>query len=255
MTGGAGHPTYVYGLAGAGTIAPADLGEPGLAGEAVDLVTHGQVAALVSSLGEHRARASRADLSAHHRVVESAAARTTLIPMQFGVVMPSAEAVVAEFLAPHEDELVALLARLDGRAELRLKATFRDGVDLREVVQRSPGVRRLRQQVLAAGSRADLGTRIELGEMVAAELQRLRELEGAAILRRLEGQAVEVRRLSDQDEHSALNAAFLVDRRHAGQFDHSVEAMADELAHRLSFELIGPLAPWDFAQPPSPVEV
>lgn len=241
-------PVYVYALARAGALDPEDLNEPGLAGEAVELAGHGDVVALVSPLGDHRPRSSRADVSAHHRVVEAAAEHATVVPLQFGVVEPSAEAVADELLAPRAEEFAALLDRLDGCAELRLKAVYHDGVDLREVVEGNARIRRLREQVLRGGAAGGVGQRIRLGEMVLADLQQRHEAQAVAILGRLEDHAVAVRRLSTGDEHGAVHAAFLVERGSAERFDEEVETLAAELADRLSLELIGPLAPWDFAQ-------
>jgi len=248
-------PVYVYALARTGTLNPAGLREPGLAGEPVDVIAHDDVAALVSPLGEHRPRSSRADVSAHHRVVEEAAGQATVVPLQFGVVEPSLRAVRDELLAPRAGDFAALLERLDDCVELRLKAAYQGDADLREVVQGNAKIRRLRQQVLRGGPSAGVGARIRLGEMVVADLQQRREAEAAAILRRLENHAVAVRQLSTSDEHGALHAAFLVERAAAGQFDQEVEALAAEVAERLSLELVGPLAPWDFAQLPSEVGV
>jgi hypothetical protein len=43
-----------------------------------------------------------------------------------------------------------------------------------------------------------------------------------------------------------VNAAFLVARDHAKQFDDAVEEVGRNLAGRVRFRLLGPLAPYDF---------
>ena len=43
-----------------------------------------------------------------------------------------------------------------------------------------------------------------------------------------------------------MNASFLVDRDSAKQFDDAVDDVAQDLAGRVRFRLLGPLAPYDF---------
>src|SRR5690349_9131504 len=114
-------PKYIYGVVRAGEKLPAD--EQGLAGEKVELVSDGDLAALASGLPAGHLEAGREELLTHSRVLEEAVRRgTVVLPMQFGVVMPDDDAVRRELLAPHGSRLDEQLAAMEGRVEINLKA-------------------------------------------------------------------------------------------------------------------------------------
>src|ERR1700751_5444209 len=92
---------YVYGGVGAGDDPELAVPGGGLRAAPVSAVACGPVMAVTSHLGEARVRPSRAELSAHQRVVEHVASPTTTLPMQFGVCWLSEKALLAEFLRPN----------------------------------------------------------------------------------------------------------------------------------------------------------
>ncbi len=237
---------YVYGLARPATIGDLAVPDGGLKGVPVNSVPYGDVAAIVSPLGSERVRSSRADLSAHERVVEYVAAGTTVLPLQFGVVMSSAGAVIKDLLEPNGPELSLLLDEMAGKVELRLKATYVGDVALRDAVAGDRSIRRLQERVRARGEVASYHDRIQLGELVVAALERVKADEADDVLGRLDGLAVATLVRNARRDDIALHAAFLVEDTARQQFDHAVDRLARDLGHRMSFELVGPLAPWDF---------
>lgn len=237
---------YVYGVVKHGSVGDLAVPDGGLKGATVSAVGSADVAAIVSPLASERVRSSRADLSAHERVVEFVAATTTILPLQFGVVMPGEQAVVADFLEPNGAELSVLLDEMAGKAELRLKATYLGDVALQEAVAGSSSIRRLQEKVRSRGEAASYHDRIQLGELVLAALEQIKAAETAEILDRLGRHAVAAMTLNARRDDVAVHAAFLVDDATRARFDQAVDALAEDLGHRMSFELVGPLAPWDF---------
>lgn len=237
---------YVYAVVGAEGAETLAVPGDGVHGAPVTLLPCGPVAAVVSPLGDKRVRSTRADLSAHERVVEHVAAATTTVPLQFGAVMPDEATVIDDLLAPNGEPLTKLLEDLAGKTEHRLKATYRGDSALREAVEGSAAIRRLRERIRSKGEAAAYHDRIQLGELVAAALRRIAEDDAAAILRRIEPHAQATAVLPSRREDVALHAAFLVDDGAVAGFDRAVEQLADDLQERMSFELVGPLAAWDF---------
>lgn len=237
---------YVYGVVGEG--AGRDLGVPdgGLKGATVSRVTHAGLAAIVSPLFSERVRSSRSDLSAHQRVVEFVAATGTILPLQFGVVMPTERAVREEFLEPNRSDLARLLDEMAGKVELRLRATYLGDLALQEAVESQSSIRRLQRRIQSRGEAASYHDRIQLGELVAAALERIKDDEAAEIFDRLGQHAVSVQALNAGREDVAFNAAFLVEETSRRLFDDAVDTLARDWGHRMSFQLVGPLAPWDF---------
>lgn len=237
---------YLYGVVPADR-APVLLSLEGVEHEPVSQVNTAPVAALVSAVGRTRIRPTRANLNAHERVVGAAHALGPVVPVRFGTVLPDAESVADEILGPNVDRFNDLLASLDGRDEYRVRARYLPEVALGDVVRRSRRVQRLRDRIGSAGNRARPGDRIELGRLVAAELEALREMDGSAILKRLVPHSVQWQQLPDSSDETSLYAAFLVERKARDDLDAALDDLARRQSERMHLELIGPLPAWDFS--------
>src|SRR4051794_34763344 len=112
---------YVYGLTWSGHGAARGHG---VGDAAVTMLEHGELAAIVSNVGDGSLRAKRRDLLRHSEVLQHAFTSAAVLPFRFGTVFESEDAVVDELLTARYEELVALLQRLEGLSELRLRASF-----------------------------------------------------------------------------------------------------------------------------------
>ena len=70
---------------------------------------------------------------------------------------------------PRHDELLGLLRRLDGYAQLNVRVSYDEDVVLQEIVEADPTIAQLREQTRELGD-AGYHLRIRLGELVAAAL-------------------------------------------------------------------------------------
>jgi hypothetical protein len=227
-----------------GVVPAADRTE--IASADVRRVTHGDVAALVSDAEPGELTASRV-LRRHWRVLEEAGATATVLPVRFGTVMAGERAVTDELLAPRHDELAAELAGLAGKVQLTVKGFFEEQALMRGVVEGSPAVARLRERVRGLPEAASYYERIELGQLVAAEVERARERDTALVLERLGPLAVATSREPPATPDSAVNAAFLVERERVEEFSRAVGELGRELEGRVRIRYVGPLPPYSFA--------
>jgi Gas vesicle synthesis protein GvpL/GvpF len=225
--------TYVYGVGRATAAAPSCRG---LADAPLDVVRHGELAAIVSAIPSSTVRARRQDLLRHTDVLQAAFDRGTVVPMRFGTVFPSGDDLVADLLAPRHDALVGLLERFGGLAELTVRAFFLEQPVLAEIVREDREVARLR-------GGAD---RLRLGEAVAAALASKRGREAEAIVSRLVRHARDVVIEERQAELEVMRAAFLVERRAIEKFDVAMNEMARERDGVVRFKYTGPLPPHHF---------
>jgi hypothetical protein len=189
---------------------------------------------------------SRADLSAHQRVVEHVASSTTILPMQFGVCWLNEGALLDEFLRPNREDLFQALNALAGKREHRLKASYLGDTAVREAVAASPAIRRLQGRIRRSTTGAAYGARIELGELVSGEIERRRAADTAAIMRRLQHHADSTVMLPTRRSDVVVHAGFLVDGARQTEFDRAIDDVAADFGERMSFELVGPLPAWDF---------
>jgi gas vesicle protein GvpL/GvpF len=234
---------YVHGVTGAGARAAIE-------GAGARAVTDGGLAAIVThASGEARA----AELMRRHwQVLEAVAATETVVPVQFGTAMAGEDAVRTEFLAPRADELRERLEAFEGKVQLTVKGTYDEGELLRSVVDGSPAVARLREQVRGLSEAAGHFERVRLGELVAAEVEQVRRHDAARLHEQLDGLAVATRGETAAGLQGAVNAAFLVERGRTEEFARAVDGVAKAFEGRIALQLLGPLPPYGFVAEEAP---
>jgi hypothetical protein len=235
--------TYVYGVIASTARAPS---AKGIGGAAVRSIPAGELAAVASDIDPGSLQLGRDAMTAHAKVLEDAVALTTVLPMRFGVVMADEDTVRRDLLEAHGPELRAQLDELAGKAELRLRATYDEEQLMREAAAQDPEILRLRDSLRGVPEDATYYGRIQLGELVAAAVQRTRQADAEAILRELTPLAVAVEAGDSGLERVALNASFLVERDRIPQFDERVDQIGRAQAGRLRFKYTGPLPPHSF---------
>ncbi|TDD21447.1 GvpL/GvpF family gas vesicle protein [Actinomadura sp. KC06] len=244
-----GEPQYVYGVTRSGAVLPPEVN--GLDDRPVSLVEDGGVcAAVVSALPGGRALGERADLVAHQRVLNALVdAGTVVVPFRFGAAMADRAAVQKELLAANAERLGQVLDELDGKIELRLKATYVQETVLREIMAADPEIaelsRRLRE-VPPDIADAVYYDRVRLGELIAQAMQRRRDRDGQALL---DGAAPAAEAFTSKPpvrEEDVLDASFLVRADRRAEFERTVDDLGRAHADRVRVRLIGPLPPYDF---------
>jgi hypothetical protein len=187
-------------------------------------------------------------LLAHAEVLDRTAAVAPVLPMRYGVVLPSAEAVRREVLAPNHDAFAAALARLSGRAQYTVRARYAADEPLREVLATEPLVRDLHQRLHRPAGGPDHAGRMRLGELVARSVAARRERDTAALVDLLRPYAeAAVARISRALEGERVaDASFLVDLGCSGEFESAVEDLGRRWRERIRLRLLGPMAAYHF---------
>jgi hypothetical protein len=233
---------YVYGVTWAdGT---ASRRGAGVGGADVGAVEHGDIAAVVSVVPAGPVRATRRDLMRHMDVLQHVFGSATVLPLQFGSLFSDHEVVEAGLLAERYDELVDLLQRFDGLAELRIRASYQEQAVLAEIVQGDPKIARLREQTRDTG--ASDPRRIHLGEAVARALTARRAQDAQAIVKGLRPLARDAVVDDPRTELEVLRASYLVEQRKIRAFDARMDELSRPERERISFTYTGPLPPHSF---------
>lgn len=235
---------YFYGVVAPGSDV---AGLTGLDEMEVELVEHGDLAAVVSRLPLERPPGRSAELVAHAHVVDNLAAVTTVVPAQFGLVLPLDLQEVVRVLDDSADGFRAALERLEGCLQLNLRATYVSEQVLTELVQQDPEVAELRRRTkdLPAGTpHPDL---VRLGEAVSRGLTRKRLEDGDAVLHVVLPYVVG-HLARPGGEYDVCDLALLVRRDRADALEKELEVMSEAIHERVRVRLVGPVAPYDFVE-------
>jgi hypothetical protein len=115
-----GKGIYVYGILPADIEVTEDV--PGVGtdpGPLRDVCFNG-LAALISEVDLSVRLGSPDDRRTHREILDAIAAELPVLPLSFGTVLPSEEAVAKELLAARHDEFADALEQLEGRAEFQV---------------------------------------------------------------------------------------------------------------------------------------
>jgi Gas vesicle synthesis protein GvpL/GvpF/Lsr2 len=201
---------YVYG------ILPADIevaaGIPGV-GEHPGLLRDVRLdglAALISDVDLSGQLGSADDLRTYREILDDTAAEVPVLPMRFGTVLTSEDAVAEELLAASHDEFTAALDQLEGRAEFQVEGRY-----VEDAVPR---------------------------ETVAA----MREEDTRALTQAMEGVCVASVVREPAHELDSVHVAFLVAADQEREVERVVKDLAREWEGRIDVQLLGPMAAYDF---------
>jgi hypothetical protein len=242
---------YVYG------ILPGDIEiEAGTAGVGdppgeVRAVKYRDLSALVSDVDLDRPLGRAEDLFTHEELLDSSAAAMPVLPLRFGAVLASDDAVSDELLGPHYDEFATALQQLDGHV---VKGRYVEQAVLGEVLAENPEAAQLGQQISGADPDATRDQRIRLGEIVSNAIEARRQADTRALGDALADQVAASVVRPPSHELDAVYAAFLVETDKAEALRQAVEQLASEWGDRMDLRLVGPLAAYDFVGNAAPAE-
>jgi len=218
----------------------------GESGEVVHTINYRRLAAAVSTSPIVEYDNSRRNMMAHTVVLEEIMTECAILPVRFGTVATSADAIENHLLKPRYEEFTTLLEDMGGRVELGLKAFWHDGVAFEEVVRENEKVRKLRDALQGRSLEETYYERIQLGEEVEKTMNLIRARDEEAILSRLKPFSHKTKTNKIISDRMILNAAFLIDRKNAAAMDEAVKSLDEDFGERLMFKYVGPVPPYNF---------
>jgi len=159
-----------------------------------------------------------------------------VVPLRFGVVLDSDEAVRDALLEPHSDTLAELLERVDGRVQMSVKAYYPEDGLLRAVLARRADLKRRPSTTQVE--------QIALGREVAAAAEEQRALDEQTLVDALTPAADELRVDAGRSERHLCTVQLLVSDR--PRLDAAVEKLTADLRGHLALRYVGPLPPYSF---------
>ncbi|MGE5136439.1 MAG: GvpL/GvpF family gas vesicle protein [Gemmatimonadota bacterium] len=238
---------YVYGIAPADIEFTAEVDGVGDPPAPVRMIRHGDISALVSDIDTSGPLGRPEDLMAHEELLDRTAAEAPVLPLRFGAAVTSEEAVTEELLSPHHDEFAAALRELEGKAQYVVKGRYVEDAVLSEVLSENPQADELRQQIKAAGDEdATRDLRIRLGELVNQAVAAKREQDTRRVGDVLEPYCVASNVREPTHEEDAVHVAVLVETARQDDLEQALSELAREWEGRISLQLLGPMAAYDF---------
>jgi len=157
---------YVYG------ILPGDVElESGVQGVGdppgeIRLVRAGDLAGLVSDVDITKPLGTPEDLRAHEEILDAIVAGVPVLPLPFGAVLTSEDAVAKDLIEANRDEFAAALRQLEGHAEYVVRGRYAEPAILEEILSENSAAAQLRDRIRGADPGASRDLRIQLGEII-----------------------------------------------------------------------------------------
>jgi hypothetical protein len=226
---------------------PRDFGIGGIGsrGDSIYTIHYGGLAAVVSDTPVVVYDPTRENALAHEHVNETVMKEFTVIPMSFGTVFRTADDVV-EFLKDTSDALRDVLLKMKGKIEFGLKVNWDPEIVLQEIEQENEEIRRLKEEILSNRLASTYFARMQLGRLVEQAMSEKSDAYVRQIYDHLRSCAIASRHNKTIGDKMILNAAFLVERDAAIEFDESVHVIAEQFENRLRFNYSGPWPPYNF---------
>jgi hypothetical protein len=237
---------YVYGILERDVQVQPDSHGVGDPPAPIELVPSGELAALVSPIELDQPLGTEDDMVAHQEILDATAMDVPVLPMRFGAVMASREAVVSELLEPFQDEFADALRELTDETQYVLRARYVEAALMREVLAENRDAAALLDQLGGEVTDATRDIQLRLGELVSNAVEAKRSADTEAVLAVVAPVTVATSLRPPTHELDAAHIAMLVERSKERQ----LESVLDDLAHRwevrTSMRLLGPMATYDF---------
>jgi hypothetical protein len=237
---------YIYGIFPADVELSGEQSGVGTPPGLLRLVRGGEVAALVSEVDPANPLGTPDDLRAHQSILDRSAAVLPVLPMRFGAVMTSDDAVVSELLEPHQEEFAAALSGLEGHAEYVVKGRYDEDAILAGVLAGSPEAQQLRAQIRDADPAATRTARIALGELISQAITARREADTRTLGDRMAGLCSASLVREPTHDLDAVHVAFLLSQDQAGGLQEAIDDLASQWNGRVRLRVLGPMAAYDF---------
>jgi len=236
---------YLYAVVAAGSTLRED--SLGVGEAAVFALTEEPLAALVSEFPQPRLRPERRHIAAHQAVLQQLLASTTPLPVSFGTLADSPEAL-CRILRRNRRAFLEQLHRVEGRVEMGLRVRW-DVPNLFEYfVHTHPELEQARDRYFGGAREPSRDERIELGRVFDQLLQQDRESYAEKIERILASCCSEMQRDRCRSEQEVMQLACLVGREALPEFEACVCRAAELFDCHFSFDYSGPWPPYSFVE-------
>ena len=222
-------------------------GPIGIDGGEVYSIPDGQLAAVVSDVPNARLRPERRHLAAHHAVHKCLMQEGALLPMSFGVIADSRQAV-RHILTLNRDAFLEQLRRVENKVEMSLVVKYDIPNIFEYFVRTHPELKAYRDQLFGGGRQPSEDDKLELGRLFDRTLRDERAELTQTVVESLAPLCIEIKENPPRGESGVMNLACLVARDGQERFERGVFEAAGRFDDNFSFDYSGPWPPYNFVE-------
>jgi hypothetical protein len=213
-------------------------------------VRYRDLAALVSEVDRSAPLGRPQDLRAHAELLDASAAEVPVLPLRFGAVMPSEDAVARELLEEHYDELANALRELEGHVQYVIKGRYVERTILEEILSDAPEAAQLGESIRDVDQDASRQERLALGKIVNDAVNAKRVADTRVLGGTLRGLVAASSVRTPTHELDAVHVAVLIAADAGQDMERAIGELARDWDGRIELRLNGPMAAYDFVGAP-----
>jgi hypothetical protein len=241
---------YIYGIIS--TDQRQELGPLGIGGKGSVVYTlpYQKLSAIVSCSPIIKYPVTRENSMAHIKVLEKVMETYTVLPVRFCTIAEKEEIIVEKVLRARYQEFVDLLAEMEDKVELSVRArwTNLDAIFV-EVVEENREIKAIKEALLhEKNDQRKQAGRIKIGQLVQKALEEKKKREAEELLDTLKPLSLDYKKNQIYGDMNLINAAFLVAKENEQSFDQKMRELEKQYGERKQLRYIGPVAPYNFVE-------
>ncbi len=245
-----GEGFYIYGIIGTGQgqeFGPMGIGERG---DPVHTVHYQDLAAIVSSSPIIKYAVTRANSMGHIKVLEKAMQNYTVLPVRFCTIAENREIIIEKVLQARYQEFVDLLAEMEGKIELGVRARWSDlNAIFAEVVAENKDIKAIKEALLnERNEQKKYAGKIKIGQLVQKALEEKKKREAGELLEALKPLSLGYKENQIYGDMNLISVAFLITREQESAFDLKMQELERAYGERKQLKYIGPVVPYNFVE-------
>ncbi len=241
---------YIYGIIAADQ--RREFGPVGIGGRGSMVYTlpYRHLAAIVSRSPIVKYPVTRENSIAHAKVLEKAMEEYTLLPVRYCTIADGEEIIIEKILKARYDEFIDLLATMEGKIELGVRARWTDmDAIFAEVVEENRSIKTIKEAIASErNEQKKYAGKIKVGQLVQQALEEKKKREVEELLNALRPLSLACKENQLYGDMNLVNAAFLITREQEQAFDNKMQELEAAYGERKKLKYIGPVAPYNFVE-------
>lgn len=241
---------YFYGIIKASQ--RQEFGEIGIGGrgDVVYTLCYQDLAAIVSSSPIVKYPVTRDNSIAHALVLEKAMEEYTVLPVRFCTIGEEGGVIIEKVLKNRYQEFIDLIAELEGKIELGVRAFWTDMNDIfTETIEENLAIKQLKNKLSKETNiQRQYAGKIKIGQMVQKALEEKKKKEAKELLEILKPLSLDFRENRVLGDMNLVNAAFLVSKERECEFDQKMQELEKVYGERKKLKYIGPVPLYNFVE-------